>query len=99
MAKQWFNYALPTSALSPQLTPENYVEQGPYRAAAFCGLADRTCLIYTYTSSGIDRLPSPFPGGAPGISAKLQAYITANISGPVSYRPTTGKVYLYVRGT
>lgn len=97
--KQWFNYAISSTTQSAQITPANYVAVGPYPGPGFCSLATRVCLIYTYTSSGFDALPSPFPCGAPGISAKLQAYIAVIVTGPVANQPGAGKKYIYVRGT
>lgn len=97
MAKQWFTYILTTTTTAPQITPQNYVAIGPYQQ--FCSLANRTCLIYTYTSSGAAALPSPFPGAAPAISSKLQSYIALNISGPVTAQPLGSKKYLYVMGS
>lgn len=97
--KQWFNYALSTTTQSAQINSANYVAIGPYPAPGFCSLANRVCILYTYTSSGFDPLPSPFPCGAPGISAKLQSYIAAIVAGPVVAQPATGKKYIYVRGT
>lgn len=100
MAKQWFYYALSTTSCAAQNTPGNYVAVGAFPIPNPCVLANRTCLIYTYTSSGNDQLPSPSPGGAPAISSKLQAYITLVCSGggPVVAQPATGKKYLYVQG-
>lgn len=100
MAKQWFNYVLSSTSCPPQLTPQNYVAIGAYQL--ICSLADRTCLIYTFTSSGTAALPSPTPGGAPGISSKIQSYIKAFCGGAgpvVPQPPGATKKYVYVRGT
>lgn len=96
MAKQWFYYQISTTTLAAQITPQNYEAIGAYVEG--CSLADRTCLIYTYTSSGAVALPSPVRGGAPAISAKLQSYMALNITGPIVDRPVGSKKYLYVRG-
>lgn len=101
MAKQWFNYVLPTTTLSPQITASNYTAQGAYTGAAACSLANRTCLIYSFYSSGSPVRPSNTIGGAPGLSPNLQSYITSFVTGgaPVEPQPGLGKKYVYVRGT
>ena len=102
MAKQWFNYVASATTFAAQITPANYLAVGAYPSDnQFCTLATRTCLLYTYTSSGTSALPSPSVGGAPAISTKIQAYIAAFTTGggAVQAQPISGKKYLYVRGT
>ena len=71
MAKQWFNYVELSTGILAQIDPVAYVAVGAYPGFTFCALANRTCLIYTYTSSGSTFRPSPTHQGAPGISARL----------------------------
>lgn len=99
MAKQWFSYINPSTTLSAQITPANYILVGQY--VAFCSLANRTCLLYSFYSSGSAIRPSFNHGGAPGISANLQSYIASFTTGggPVVAQPVVGKKYLYVMGS
>lgn len=100
MAKQWFNYANPSTTSMAQKSAQNYILVGPYPTDPpnYCQLADRVCLIYTYFSS-IAGYPSPTIGGAPAISTRIQTYINAIAAGPVVPQPPVGKKYVYVRGS
>ena len=99
MAKQWFNYIGSSTGFAAQITVLNYMPVGAYPGNSFCVLADRTCLIYSYTSSGSPALPSIGPTGPPGLSTSLVRYISANFIGPIVPQPVGPyKKYLYVTG-